>query len=322
VCEDACKANWYIFPVSGRYKNERICGVDDQSNFVSSPFDAIRHVDGDREFWKARELSKLLGYSHWDNFEKVIAKAKIACEFNGHQVEQEFHETTKQRKVGSKGGTASIRDVELTRYACYMIVLSSDSAKPIVGLAKDYFAQQTRRQELADEQTFAQLSEDEKRLIYRAQLALYNRRLAQTAHEAGVKTTQEHADFANAGYKGLYGGLTENDIHALKQLAPGEEISDWMDSEELGANIFRATQTDAAIKRGNIKGKEQANATHFTVGRKVREFIINELGGTPPEQLTTPEKSIKQLEREEQFRLKHHKDQPSLFDQLPEEGKQ
>ncbi len=293
----------------------------DQPNFVSSPFDAIRHVDGNREFWMARELSKLLGYSQWKNFEQVIAKAKIACEFNGHAVNQEFHETTKQRKVGAKGGKAPIRDVELTRYACYMIVLSSDSAKPIVSLAKDYFAEQTRRQELTDADTFAQLSEDEKRLIYRAQLSLYNRKLAQTAHEAGVRTTQEHAEFANAGYSGLYGGLVEDDIHALKHLAPEEEISDWMISEELADNIFRASQTDAAMRRGNIKGKEQANATHFTVGRKVREFIINELGGTPPEQLPTPEKSLKQLEQEEQFRLKQ-KNQPSLFDQPNEKSEE
>ncbi len=295
--------------------------MEDQPNFVSSPFDAIRHESRNCEFWKARELAKLLGYSHWDNFEKVIAKAKVACEYNGRSVEQEFHETTKQRKVGTKGGKTAIRDVELTRYACYMIVLSSDSAKPIVGLAKDYFAQQTRRQEMTDADTFAQLSEDEKRLIYRAQLSLYNRKLAQTAHEAGVRTTQEHAEFANSGYSGLYGGLIENDIHALKQLAPGEEISDWMISEELADNIFRASQTDAAMRRGNVKGKEQANVTHFTIGRKVREFIINELGGTPPEQLPTPKKSMKQLEQEEQFRLKH-KDQLSLFDQLSNKSEQ
>ncbi len=287
--------------------------MDDQMNVVSSPFDAIRHMDGEREFWRARELARLLGYSHWANFERVIAKAKVACEYNSHVVAEEFRETTKQRKVGSKGGQTTIRDIELSRYACYMIVLSSDSAKPIVGLAKDYFAQQTRRQELADTDTFAQLSEDEKRLIYRAQLSLYNRKFAQTAHEAGVRTTQEHADFANAGYGGLYGGLIEDDIHALKHLAPGEEISDWMISEELADNIFRAAQTDAAMKRGNVKGKERANATHFTVGRKVREFIINELGGTPPEKLPTPEKSLKQLEQEERFRLKQ-KNQPSLFD--------
>jgi DNA-damage-inducible protein D len=287
--------------------------MDDQPNFVTSPFDAIRQVEGEREFWRARDLHKLLGYDRWENFEKVIAKAKVACKYNGRDVDTNFHETTKTRRVGSKGGKTPIRDVELTRYACYMVVLSADSSKPMVGHAKDYFAEQTRRQELADAELFAQLSEDEKRLIYRAQLSLYNRKLAQTAHEAGVVTRSDHADFANAGYKGLYGGFTEDDIHALKKLAPGEEISNWMDSEELGANIFRATQTDAAMKREKVKGKERANATHFTVGRKVREFIINELGGTPPEKLPTPKKSIKQLQSEEEKRLKQGP-QLSLFE--------
>ncbi len=287
--------------------------MDDQPNFVTSPFDVIRQEDGEREFWRARDLHKLLGYDRWENFEKVIAKAKVACKYNGRDVDANFHETTKPRRVGSKGGQTPIRDVELTRYACYMVVLSADSSKPMVGHAKDYFAEQTRRQELADAELFAQLSEDEKRLIYRAQLSLYNRKLAQTAHEAGVVTRSDHADFANAGYKGLYGGFTEDDIQALKKLAPGEEISNWMDSEELGANIFRATQTDAAMKREKVKGKERANATHFTVGRKVREFIINELGGTPPEKLPTPKKSIKQLQIEEQKRLKQGP-QLSLFE--------
>jgi DNA-damage-inducible protein D len=287
--------------------------MDDQPNFVTSPFDAIRQVDGEREFWRARDLHKLLGYDRWENFEKVIAKAKVACKYNGRDVDANFHETTKPRRVGSKGGQAPMRDVELTRYACYMVVLSADSSKSMVGHAKDYFAEQTRRQELADAELFAQLSEDEKRLLYRAQLSLYNRKLAQTAHEAGVVTRSDHADFANAGYEGLYGGFTEDDIHALKKLAPGEEISNWMDAEELGANIFRATQTDAAMKREKVKGKERANATHFTVGRKVREFIINELGGTPPEKLPTPKKSIKQLQIEEQKRLKQGP-QLSLFE--------
>ena len=287
--------------------------MDDRPNFVTSPFDAIRHLDGEREFWRARELHKLLGYDRWENFEKVIAKAKVACKYNGRDVDANFHETTKTRRVGSKGGKTPIRDVELTRYACYMVVLSSDSSKPMVGHAKDYFAEQTRRQELADADLFAQLSEDEKRLIYRAQLSLYNRKLAQTAHEAGVVTHDDHADFANAGYRGLYGGLTEDDIHALKKLTPGEEISNWMSSEELADNIFRAAQTDATMRREKTRGKEQANTTHFAVGRKVREFIINELGNTPPEKLPTPKKSIKRLQTEEQRRLKQGL-QPSLFE--------
>lgn len=291
--------------------------TSEQLNFVTSPFDAIRHMDGEREFWRARELSKILGYNRWENFENVIARAKIACKYNGRNVEHEFRETTKFIQHG-KGVRRPIRDVELTRYGCYMLVLSSDSSKPIVSHAKEYFAEQTRRQELADADTFAQLSEDEKRLIYRAQLSLYNRKLAQTAHNAGVVTSDEHAEFQNAGYRGLYGGLTEDDIHALKQLEPGEEISNWMGSEELADNIFRAAQTDAAMKRHKVQGKERANRTHFEVGHKVREFIMHELGGTPPEELPTPEKSIRQLEQEEQFRLEH-KGQLNFFEPLPEE---
>lgn len=290
-----------------------------QSSFVSSPFDALRHEEDGREFWLARELSKILGYNRWENFENVIAKAKIACKYNGRDVDVNFREVTKIARVGSRKAARPIRDVEMTRYACYMVVLGADSSKPIVSHAKDYFAEQTRRQEVADAETFAQLSEDEKRLIYRAQLALYNRRLAQTAHNAGVVTSTDHAAFADAGYRGLYGGLTENDIHALKKLAAKEEVSDFMGSEELADNIFRAAQTDAALKRDNVRGKEKANATHYTVGRKVREFIINELGGTPPEALPTPTKSIQQLEREEQQRLKHQ-GQLSLFDLPSEEG--
>ncbi|HLZ62618.1 MAG TPA: DNA damage-inducible protein D [Ktedonosporobacter sp.] len=291
---------------------------EEQLNKLTSPFDAIRHLDGEREYWLARELSKILGYNRWENFEKVIAKAKVACKYNGEDVDLNFRETTKISRIGSRQAARSIRDVELSRYACYIVVQNSDSSKPIVSHAMGYFAVQTRRQELADSDTFAQLSEDEKRLIYRAQLSLYNRKLAQTAHQAGVITPDDHAQFADMGYRGLYGGLTENDIHALKLLESDEEISSWMSSEELADNIFRAAQTDAAMKRERVQGKEKANTTHFTVARKVREFIINELGGTPPEELPTPQKSIQQLEQEEQFRLKH-KDQPSLFDLPPEE---
>ena len=144
------------------------------------------------------------------------------------------------------------------------------------------------------------------------------RKLAQTAHNAGVVTSDEHAEFQNAGYRGLYGGLTEDDIHALKKLELEDEISNWMGSEELADNIFRAAQTDAAMKRNKVQGKESANRTHFEVGHKVREFIIHDLGGTPPEELPTPEKSIRQLEQEEQFRLKH-KDQLNLFEPPSEE---
>ncbi len=280
----------------------------------TSPFDAIRHLDGEREYWLARELHKLLGYDEWRNFEKVIAKAKVAAKYNDQDVDLNFVETNKISRVGARGGKRPIRDVELSRLACYLIAQNSDPAKHIVALAQGYFAIQTRRQELADADTFAQLSEDEKRLLYRTQLLLYNRRLHQTAHEAGVHSNLEHATFQDEGYKGLYGGLIENDIHALKELTPGEEISDWMGSEELADNIFRAAHTDTEMRQQQITGKEKAYQTHFAVGRKVREFIINELGHSAPEQLPTPKKSAKQLKTEEDYRLKH-RNQPSLFDE-------
>lgn len=140
---------------------------EQQLNFTTSPFDAIRHMEGKREFWRARELSKILGYNRWENFENVIAKAKIACKYNGRDVNDHFREVTKISRIGSRGGRREIRDVELTRYACYILVQNADASKPIVAHAMDYFAVQTRRQELADADTFALLSEDEKRLIYR-----------------------------------------------------------------------------------------------------------------------------------------------------------
>ncbi len=286
-----------------------------QAPFVSSPFDALRHEQDGREFWLARELSRVLGYTQWRNFEPVLAKAKVACKYNGGDVENDFAEVRKVISQG-KGVTRQIRDVKLSRYACYLCVLSADSTKPIIAHAKSYFAVQTRRQELADADAFAQLPENEKRLIYRAQLALYNRKLAESAHNAGVVTSTDHAAFADAGYRGLYGGLTENDIHALKKLVPGEEISNWMGSEELADNIFRAAQTEAKLRREQVRGKQKANQTHFEVGRKVRQ-TIQELGGTMPEDLPTPAESIQQLERKEQQRLKHQ-GQPSLFD-LPAE---
>ena len=294
--------------------------TDEQQLTPSSPFDAIRHESAEYgDYWSGRELYKLLGYSRWEKFRETIERAKKSCEEAGEAISDHFHLEVKMIATG-KGAKRKAEDIYLSRYACYLTLQNADpNGKPIVGMAQSYFAVQTRRQELTDAETFAQLSEDEKRLIYRAQLSLYNRKLADTAHQAGVVTANDHAQFADAGYEGLYGGLTENDIHTAKDLAPKEEISNWMAAEELADNIFRAAQTDAAMKRDQVQGKDRANTTHFTVGRKVRDFIVNELGGTPPEALPTPQKSVRQLEQEEEFRLKH-KDQPSLFDQLPEEG--
>lgn len=210
-----------------------------------------------------------------------------------------------------KGAQRPIEDYHLSRYACYLVIQNADPDKPVVALGQTYFAVQTRRQEVADELAISSLPEEQKRLIFRSELAIFNTKLAEAAQQAGVLTPSDFAIFEDHGYMGLYGGLRENNIHARKQLKPGAKISDYMGSEELGANIFRATQTDAKLRREGITGKDRANKTHYEVGQKVRQ-TIQELGGTMPENLPTPEKSIQELQRDEQKRLAAER-QPSLF---------
>lgn len=292
----------------------------DQSNFQgtprhTSPFDAIRHVNeqGD-EYWSARDLAKILTYDNYRNFLKVVAKAKTACEKSGQAVLDHFVDADEMVGIGS-GARRKISDVYLSRYACYLIVQNADSEKPIVALGQTYFAVQTRRQELADQ--FVALPEGQKRLVLRTQMALDNQKLNEAARQAGVISPGDFAIFTDHGYRGLYGGLIENAIHERKNLPPTAHILDYMGSEELGANIFRATQTEAKLKREQTQNKAAANQTHLEVGSEVRE-TIKRLGGTMPEDLPTPEKSIQQLQQEEQFRLKH-KDQLQLFDTASEE---
>jgi len=278
----------------------------------TSPFDAIRQVDDQgEEYWSARELYKMLGYSTWQKFQYAIEQAKIACEQSGQAVPDHFNLQVNLIKAG-KGAKRPTEDYHLTRYACYLIVQNADPAKPIVALGQTYFAYQTRRQEIQDELDLMALPEDQKRLVFRAMLATFNTRLAEAAQLAGVIAPGDFATFYDFGYQGLYGGLRENDIHRRKDLQPRQKISDHMGSEELGANIFRATQTDAKLRRDQVSSKGQANLTHYRVGQEIRETIIR-LGGTLPENLPTPAESIQELERKEAQRLKQGQ-QPRSID--------
>ena len=286
-----------------------------------SPFDAIRHADvGGNEYWSARELAEALEYPRWQKFRPVIDRAMIACEASGHAPSDHFTRVGKMVAVGS-GASRRIEDWRLSRYACYLAIQNADPDKPVVALGQTYFAVQTRRQELSDEQLLANMSDDQRRLFTRQQVIERNKLLATTAEGAGVVTSRDFAIFQDHGYMGLYNGEKARDIAARKGLKPGAPILDHMGAEELAANLFRVTQTDAKLRRDAVDSKEQANATHFAVGREVRQAIAN-LGGTMPEQLPTPPESIKQVEQREQQRIEQavqRKRQPSLFAR-PEDG--
>ena len=263
-------------------------------------FENIKHINEYRqEFWTARELSKALEYQDYRNFLLVVDKAMEACKNSSQNTSDHFVDVTDMVRIGS-GAEREISDYHLSRYACYLIVQNGDPRKEVVAQGQTYFAIQTRRQELAD--GYNQLSEDEKRLSIRSEMTTHNKSLAEAAQMAGVDTPKDYAIFQNKGYQGLYGGLVAQDIKERKGLKKSQQILDHMGSTELAANLFRATQTDDKLRRENIKGKEKANTAHFEVGKKVRQ-TISELGGTMPENLPNPDKSIQQIERE-QKRLK------------------
>ena len=256
-------------------------------------FEDIKHIDENgNEYWLARELQVVFEYTQWRRFENTISKAKTACSNSSVSIENHFANVGKMINLG-KGGTRSVDDYKLSRYACYLIAQNGDPRKEIIALAQTYFAIQTRKQELSEKE-YNELTEDEKRLYRRNQSRKGNYNLNKTAVNSGVK---DLARFHNAGYKGLYNGETADDIFKRKKLRYREDILDNMGSEELADNIFRIAQTDAKLKRDNVDNEYTANSVHYEVGKEVRESI-KRLGGTMPENLPTPDRSLKELEKD------------------------
>ncbi len=280
--------------------SERVLGKtltdEEKSNYTETLFESIKHINEyGEEFWYARELQDALGYTEWRNFKKVLDKAIIACDNSENVAGDHFVEVNKTI-VMPKTATKEVPDYALSRYACYLIVQNGDSRKKLIALGQTYFAVKTRQQELIED--FDSLSEDRKRLAIRSEMKEHNKSLAAAARMAGVDTRKDNAIFQNKGYQGLYGGLGRQQISDRKGLLKNQDILDYMGSTELAANLFRATQTDEKLRKENIAGKEAANQTHYEVGRKVRQTIAD-LGGTMPEDLPTPDKSIKQIEKEQ-----------------------
>lgn len=273
----------------------------DIEKYSEATFENIKHTNEyGQEFWYARELQQALEYTEWRNFSAVIEKAKTSCSASGNEVDDHFVDINKMVDIGS-GTQREIDDIMLSRYACYLIVMNGDPRKQIIAVGQTYFAVKTRQQELVD--NYDQLTEDQKRLAIRDEIKRHNKSLAEAAQMAGVETSLDYATFQNYGYMGLYGGLKAQDIKRRKGLKKSQDILDHMGSTELAANLFRATQTDEKLRRENVQGKDAANRTHYEVGAKVRQTIAD-LGGTMPEDLPTPEKSVKQLAREQEKQLK------------------
>ena len=273
--------------------------ANDLVNKTENDFESIKHVDENEvEFWYARELMTMLEYSKWGNFVKVIDKAKESCKNSNINIFEHFADVGKTIKM-PKGAEKVINDFKLTRYACYLIAQNGDSRKKAIALAQTYFAVQTRKQEIT-RQEYEQLSEDEKRLYTRRNVKDKNKYLFNTAKLAGVKN---YGKFNNYGYRGLYNGETAKDIANRKGISEKEDILDYMSSTELAANLFRITQTDEVLKNKNINNEDDACKTHHNVGQAVRQ-TIKRIGGTMPEDLPTPSKSAKQIEKEKNKELK------------------
>lgn len=264
----------------------------------NSVFEQIKRIDeSGNEFWSSRDMAKVLEYADYRNFERVIEKAKEACENSHQDVENHFGDFTEMVEIGS-GARRKLDSVKLSRYACYLVVQNADPGKEIVANGQTYFAVQTRIAEIRQMDEFNRLStEEERRLFLRNELAKHNSQLADAAKLAGVIEPIDYAVFQNHGYMGLYGGLDAKAIHTHKGLKKSQKILDHMGSTELAANLFRATQTEEKLCREHIKGKTRANKTHYEVGAKVRK-TIQELGGTMPEDLPVAD-SIKKLEHKE-----------------------
>lgn len=266
--------------------------TDDLALGTPSPFEQIRRVnDAGNEYWSSRDFARVLGYINYRHFLAVVEKARTACFNSGQRVDDHFVGIDDMIEVG-KGAMRPVKTVLMSRYACYLVIQNADPAKEIVALGQTYFAVQTRRQELSDEDI-----EDKRRLFLRQELKKHNTQLADAAKNCGVVEPVDYAIFQNHGYMGLYGGLGAQDIHRQKGLKKGEQILDHMGSTELAANLFRATQAEEKLRREKIVGKDKANAAHREVGTKVRQ-TIKELGGTLPERLPAAQ-SIKKLESQQ-----------------------
>jgi DNA-damage-inducible protein D len=262
---------------------------NDLPSIGGQSFESLKQVnDHDAEYWSARDLQPLLGYSQWRRFEDAVRRAITSCEQSGNNPEHHFAGAGKPI-TGGKGAVQIVQDYQLSRFACYLIAQNGDPRKPEIAQAQKYFAIQTRRQELSE-----QLAADVERLELRKQTSEEFKALSGAAQQAGVQNRM-FGIFHDAGYKGLYGGLGNEQIKTRKGVPAKEQLMDRMNATELAANQFRMTQTRDKLAREGIRDQQQAIRAHEQVGKEVRT-AIERIGGERPENIPAAE-PIKDVEK-------------------------
>jgi DNA-damage-inducible protein D len=225
------------------------------------------------DFWMAREIVGVLGYSAWENFENVIKKAEASFEASNEDSSHHILETKVMMGVG-KGAMREVRDHYLDRAACYLIAMNGDPTKPEIAAAQRYFAIQTRRMEQSE-----QLAKDSERCELRDKATEAFKRLSGTAQDAGVRSHMQGV-FHDAGYRGMY-DMPRRDVLEAKGLRPGDNLFDFAGTLELAANTFRMELADNVINGERVRGERAAIQKHESVGKEVRETILRSKGTLP-----------------------------------------
>lgn len=254
---------------------------------LHSQFEAHAETDDGIEFWRARHLQTLLGYSKWENFLNVIEKAKTACRNAGQPVEDHFADSGKMVQIGS-GTQREVADIALTRYACYLIAQNGDPAKPEIAFAQTYFAVQTRKQELIEQR----LAEVE-RLAAREKLTVSERNLSGVIYER-VKDEQSFARIRSKGDKALFGGRTTQEMKTRLGVPASRPLADFLPTITIKAKDFANEITTFNINRDALTTELDITREHVKNNADVRRLLADRR--IRPDELPAAE-DIKKLER-------------------------